>query len=300
MSKEINIQENDVLVYYLSSKTKELVQTVNLFLEFLMDPKEGYMQVTRENVEYNYVRKPIITGQMVQYVIRNILGTSYTIYPTFTNSYSTIFSKDAISSETDYIEHFYVSNMKKELKDKIKEVSNTSKIEYINESAREETLKYLDYLLNTIIKSEDDINRADEIIDELQIEGDNAFSPIDYGFLDDNDNILVGTFLWLFCGLEDWLENNVVNSNDIDIMLQLLLSEKMKSKYKTFTEETTIDEDEKLTIHKHLLDAFLVKELFLTNKAVEKLINVFYNITNYKGKDKESLIIRVKQFSNTI
>lgn len=298
----VDVNNYPSLLTYLKSKLKELVQTTSLFLEILLLPRDGYIRVSKENIQYKYVQKPVITGQMVRYVTRNILGEVSDVHPVYTSNYNSLFSStESNSSEYDYVEYFYVTNMKPEFKEYLSSLlSNENNIvEYINESGKEETLKYLDHLLNSIIKSEEDLERVDELIDELPYEGDNAANPKSYGFIDENDNILMGSLVWVFCGLEDWLESNVIQQDDIDIAVQIILSERLKKEYSSFL-VSKVDDVSKEALRKHLIDAFYTNGLFLTNKSIEKLIHVFYNLRNPKKKDKQVIDVRIRRFSYVI
>ena len=67
----IDISNNQDIIQYLASKLDQLSYTVNIFFDYIITPREGYVAVNKTSIQNGFINQPIITGQIVDYVIKN-------------------------------------------------------------------------------------------------------------------------------------------------------------------------------------------------------------------------------------
>jgi len=140
--------------------------------------------------------------------------------------------------------------------------------------------------INDIFKNHKNI--AEYLSENTNTDGDNVIFPKNFNFNDDDDNIIVQTFVWLMCGLNDWLEKDYIEEEDVKYMAKIMLGGLASE----MLSDTEINDDVKINIK----EALFLSDFFTSDKAATLMSKLFSNIKeNYEVISK-----RVKQFSIVI
>jgi len=299
----VDIQDNQDIVNFLTEKLDELSLIVNVFFEYLIIPREGYIQINKTNIKSGMINPPVITGQMIDYVIRNILNVVYDIEVTVESSYLQVFkslkakykTQGTLTTNEEYSSDDYsilffghMSGKVNDLFNELQKATTTiDKIEipvfpktlpYIDDSVELSIIRYLNYLLMMIYS-----NDRTELMENIDLynmkEGSNTFSPRDYGFLDDQSNITLQSFIWILSGLTDWIEKDYIEEEDVKYLIKIM------SNIKNIKVGNEVNEVQEMNIR----NAFFVNNFLISDKATRQLSN-YLNLV----KDEEHL---VKKFS---
>jgi len=309
--KIINV--NDEITHFIYECLEDLVDSTCSFFDYLLLPREGYLAVNYENVKNQRISDPKIGSTMVNYVRKNILNIEYLNQPTFYIYTNPIIDYYLKEEQIDILNVNNKHNMMfvKKLSPKTKEIlnsiyksSDSQDYEIINENVPFVISDYIIWLANQIIpldeNGEPDLNDMETIRVNMEfyrtLEGSNTREPKDYNFYENQQNIIVQTFIWLLCGLNDWLEKDRISLSDVEYMAKILLPDN-KDK---FTQSVNISKEEKYTIEKNIKFAVFTNNFFISESALEALINLFYNINEefYRNPDSSHLDLnRVKRLS---
>lgn len=299
MKKIIEIPEE--LENYILLKAKELAFTMTTFFEYIISPREHYIEIKLLEM------KPHITEKMLSYCIQNILGIIVDFNCQYTANYDKLlFTGTKI---TEYaINDFFILNCTDNLKDHITSLLNLEGYIFISTKAMELFRNYLDHVMNQALlaltegnldsdldeifkKSKGNINQI--INDYIVTDGDNVLFPKNYGFNEDEHNVLIQSFVWLLCGLNDWLDKDYIDSVDVTCMKKILFG---STDFDKKVNSKEIPDDITVTIK----ESMFLNDFYISEKAVNRLNKLFNNINYYTGEDKEHLIKRVNQFSINI
>ncbi len=312
MEKTIYKVENINLIDFLCDKLEDLITTCCFFFEYLIIPREGYLIISKENVEVEQVSPPIIGGTLINYVISNILGHSYNKFPYYSIYTSSIIDEYLkrqgvdISNLYNKYSSMFENKLSLETKLKINEILKSIEdkekpIEYIKESSYLPIDNYIIWLTSTIIESPENINDNDTIVKNIEyfnnIEGSNNFYPKDYNFYENDHNILTQTFIWILCGLNDWLEKNIITYTDIIFLNKILTP--IEDKIIADKNLSNINKDDFYNYTKQNLKAAIFSnDFFISDKAIEKITNLFINYSSKIRDDPSSNIVkRIKMLS---
>jgi hypothetical protein len=292
--KEI-IELPEQLLKYIKDKGNELAIISCLFFEFILTPRDNYIPITPE-------MKPKITDKMLSYIVQNILGVVVNSDTKYTINFD-VFTVPELNTQYP-VNDIFLSNMSEKLK-------NTMSYLDVNENKHIITTKsigifkeYIEHVLNEalLVLSEGDMemeinsimNKHKNILtyleDNLTTDGDNTLFPKDFGFIDDTENIIVQTFVWLLCGLNDWLDKDYIEEEDVKYMSKILfssLSSDMLNGSKT-------NEDIKIKIK----SALFLSDFYVSEKAGNLMSKLFSNIKENYGLS--SISKRIRQLSIVI
>jgi hypothetical protein len=294
MKKIIELPEE--LNDYILLKAKELAYTMGIFFEYILTPREHYVEIMLSEM------KPNITEQMLSYCIQNILGVVVDYNTEYTSNYERILNMS--DSKSEYIiNDFFVLNMSETLKDVLRELLKVDSYLFISLKAMNTFRSYLDHVLNQALLALTDGNIEENVEQEIKdkdilsilnenivTDGDNVLFPKNYGFNDDEHNIMMQTFVWLLCGLTDWLDKDYIDSVDVTYMFFILygstdIGSKISSKQ---------DPDDIKSIIK---ETMFLNDFYINEKAVNILNKRFSQINYYTGELKPQIMKRINQFS---
>ena len=278
--------ENKNLINFLIDKLDDLVSTSCYFFEYLLIPREGYVLITKENIEKedDSVSEPIIGGTLINYTISNILGHKYTTFPYYDIYTSYIIDSYLlkqnidISKLSDKYSTLFENKLSVDVKIKIQEIMDKKFEKYIRESVYSPIDNYLLWLTSVIIESPENIDNDEIILKNIQYfnsqEGNNIFIPKDYNFYEEDGNILTQTFIWILCGMNDWLEKNIITYTDI-IFMNKILSSSDKSVLADKNLRSVDKNDKYKYTEQNLKSAIFSNDFFISDKALDKLVNAF-------------------------
>ncbi len=297
MKKIIELPEE--LSDYILLKSKELAYTMCTFFEYIISPREHYIEINLSEM------KPHITEQMLSYCIQNILGIVVDFDTKYTADYDRILKMGESNSEYT-INDFFVLNMSDDLNSVLQPLLRTEGYLFVSSNAMNAFRSYLDHTLKQALIAltngnisetiEQDIKDKDIITilqDNIVTDGDNILFPKNYGFNDDEHNVMIQSFIWLLCGLTDWLDKDYIDSVDITYMFLILFGSRdigsaISSKKEPDDIKTTIKE------------AMFLNDFYINEKAVNMLNKRFSYINYYTGELKPQIIKRINQFSINI
>jgi hypothetical protein len=287
VDEQLKIDIPEQLTEYLKGKAKELANVSSLFFEYILLPRDNYIEITSD-------MKPKITDQMLSYVIQNILGIVVDTSVKYTANYNTIFKVPEINSEFE-INDFFVANSSQKLRNTLSYLNPTNE-SIVTEKAMELVKEYLDHHLNmaliTLTEGEienyqsyfNKIKNINEYLEEnTNTDGDNISFPKNYNFIDDVDNAITQSFVWLMCGMNDWLEKDYVEEDDVKYMIKIMFGDKVK-----IGKGSIYEEDVQINIK----EAMFLSDFYTSEKASILMSKLLSNI-----KNDETLIKRAYQFS---
>ena len=133
VDEQLKIDIPEQLTEYLKGKAKELANVSSLFFEYILLPRDNYIEITSD-------MKPKITDQMLSYVIQNILGIVVDTSVKYTANYNTIFKVPEINSEFE-INDFFVANSSQKLRNTLSYLNPTNE-SIVTEKAMELVKEY--------------------------------------------------------------------------------------------------------------------------------------------------------------
>lgn len=294
MKKIIELPEE--LNDYILLKAKELAYTMCIFFEYIISPREHYVEITLKEM------KPNITEKMMTYCIQNILGIIVDYNTEYTANYDRILKMGESTSEYT-INDFFILNMSETLESVLEDLLKVDGYLFISSRAMEVFRTYLDHVLNQALLALTEGNiddNVEQVIKDKDItsilsenivtDGDNVLYPKNYGFNDDEHNIMLQTFVWLLCGLTDWLDKDYIDTVDVTYMFFILygatdIGSKISSKQEPDDIKTVIKE------------TMFLNDFYINEKAVNMLNKRFSLINYYTGNLKPQIMKRINQFS---
>jgi hypothetical protein len=274
---------------YMRLKATELSYTCCMFFDYILTPRDNYAPVVPEMNAH-------ITHAMINYIIENILGVVVNSTVKYTTNYSIVLKSDGVNTG-NIIFDFVYSSAKESLINKLDYLQIKS---LMSLKAEEYFISYLDHCLNEalLVITDGDLNMSLEeafkndvnLEERINKDGDNTIFPKNYGFIDDDENIILQTFVWLFCGLNDWLNKDFLNHDDVEYALNILFP-KENIKYDLIKD---IDVDNE-TIG-YIKEALFMSDFYYTNEVIDTVGKVIINFRNY-GRGKEVVNNRFRQLS---
>jgi hypothetical protein len=288
--KEI-IELPDDFLEYVKERASDLANTVLILFEYILVPRDNYIEITPDML-------PQINDKMVSYTIQNILGVIVNSDTKYTVNYDSIFKVPEVSSEYS-INDFFIIHMSERLKNTMTFL-NPGNGPIISQQGMVLFKNYVEHVINEalIILSDGDLDMdindifknhtVEYLIENTIRDGDNVIFPKNYKFNDDEDNIIIQTFVWLMCGLNDWLEKDYIEEEDVKYMAKIMFN----SLSSDMLSGGDMNEDVKLGIK----EALFLSDFFTSDKAANLMSKLFSNIK--EGND--TINKRVKQFSIVI
>ena len=291
--KEI-IELPDELLTYVKEKATDLANASLLLFEYILIPRNNYVEVIPE-------MRPRITDKMISYTIQNILGVNLNIETMYTINFDNAFKVSSINSEYS-INDLFISLMSERLKNTLSYLipDNSSVIDekgisifklyiehVLNEALYTLSDGNLEMKVNDILKKHKNI--AEYLIENITTDGDNVIYPKSYGFNNDDDNVILQSFVWLMCGLNDWLDKDYIEEDDVKYMAKIMFSGLASDML-----NDEVNDDVKIKIK----EALFLSDFFTSDKAANLMSKLFSNIKENYNNDVYSK--RVKQFSIVI
>jgi hypothetical protein len=217
----LDIRFRDLLRMSVQEQYNFFIFVLATFFDYLLIPRNGYIEISESSVKSKYISKPKLTKIMVNYVIKNILGIDMVNFPTMNHSEYINILKTNNEIEIDFANKLssYSQKVLKEIYPKDENIS------IIADNAFSEINVFIDYIFNTYIATDGELTI--EIIEQniynwTHRKGDNVFLPIDYKFNNDVYNNMLQSFIWLLCGLNDWLEKDIIEESDVTTACKIL------------------------------------------------------------------------------
>ncbi len=297
MKKIIELPED--LNDYILLKAKELAYTMTTFFEYIISQREHYIEISLSEM------KPHITEQMLSYCIQNILGIIVDYNTEYTANYDRTLNVG--DGKTEYvINDFFILNMSDDLNSVLQPLLRSEGYLFVSSKSMNTFRNYLDHVLNQALLALTDGNISDKVEEDIKdkdvmtilheniiTDGDNVLYPKNYGFNDDEHNVMLQSFIWLLCGLTDWLDKDYIDSVDVTYMFLILFGSRdiwsaISSKQEPDDIKSTIKE------------AMFVNDFYINEKSVNMLNKRFSYINYYTGELKPQIIKRINQFSINI
>jgi len=293
--KDFLINQLDILSY-----------TTCIFYEYLLEKRDGYIEFSKENIDHHYINPPVISSTMINYVIRHLLNIDYNVSFNFSivknNVIKSYLAKQNIDLKniSDYDDALFYINMTPDLKFKLKLFyktdKDTSDVIYLDNDVNVQVSNYLNYFVNLILQDTDlsDIESINTNISNFYIkQGDNTFYPKDYNFIKEEQNIIVQSLVWLLCGICDWLEKDTITELDVTTINNILVPKNNRltanKNFKDIQSKDLIDD-----IRSKLKIAVYLNNFIITDKALDKLTKLFFNLSDTTNVD---MINRINYFS---
>lgn len=297
MKKIIELPED--LNDYILLKAKELAYTMTTFFEYIISQREHYIEISLSEM------KPHITEQMLSYCIQNILGIIVDYNTEYTANYDRTLNVG--DGKTEYvINDFFILNMSDDLNSVLQPLLRSEGYLFVSSKSMNTFRNYLDHVLNQALLALTDGNISDKVEEDIKdkdvmtilheniiTDGDNVLYPKNYGFNDDEHNVMLQSFIWLLCGLTDWLDKDYIDSVDVTYMFLILFGSRDIGSAISSKQEP---DDIKSTIK----EAMFVNDFYINEKAVNMLNKRFSYINYYTGELKPQIIKRINQFSINI
>ena len=300
----VSILSNVKLTRFILDSLDEMVENCCLFLEYIIKAREGYWKISPANVKLTGY--PMIGGTLINYVIKNIMDIEYVKKPILTAIINPIIVEYLKQYNIDYTlsSELYVlmfqHRMSNDLKLKIADAFENKDVKYLKDSAYDAVNKFIIYMINEILYINNEVISVDDessVVESIETykskEGSNAFFPKDYKFVDDSDNIIVQSLVWILCGLNDWLEKDTIDEYDINTLAKFL-----NKKSNILEEFIEYENEDEVNIKEKLKIAMFYNNFFISKNALNKLLEIFiklqkemkYNPLSYLSK-------RVRRFS---
>jgi hypothetical protein len=286
-----------------------MVDNCCLFLNYIIKYREGYWKISAENVKITGY--PSIGGTLINYVVSNIMNIEYNKQPVINTIINPILTEYLKQFNVKYdldsnlytliFEHKMSQDLKIKLNDIYKvDADETSQVKYLKDSSYDAINKFIINMINEILYFNGDVISIEDdssIIESIELykskEGSNTFIPKDYKFIEDNDNIIVQSLVWLLCGLNDWLEKDTIDTFDVTT-LPLILDKKTN----TLLKQTSIDPEELYNTKEKLKIAMFYNNFLISQKALDELSNIFINLQKEVKYNPSSYISsRIRRFS---
>jgi hypothetical protein len=297
MKKIIELPEE--LNDYILLKSKELAYTMCTFFEYIISPREHYVEISLSEM------KPHITEQMLSYCIQNILGIIVDYNTDYTANYDRILNVG--DGKTEYvINDFFILNMSDDLNSVLEPLIKSEGYLFVSSKAMIVFKNYLDHVLNQALLALTDGSISDSIEEDIKdkdimtilyenivTDGDNVLYPKNYGFNDDEHNVMLQSFIWLLCGLTDWLDKDYIDSVDVTYMFLILFGS--RDIVSAISSKQEPDD-----IKSIIKESMFLNDFYINEKAVNILNKRFSYINYYTGDLKPQIIKRINQFSINI
>jgi len=273
-----NLQSNKILSSAITKEYQFLIYTSATFLNYILVPREGYIVVSDESVKSGYTSKPKLTETMVRYIIRNILGINTYVDSQFdfSSDLENIFTRQDIL--INFSKHLTPDTQKI-----IKDIYSQEELgDIVSKGAYVGIYNYLSLILNKFINSSE-VN--DEQIEEninawASKEGDNVANPIDYGFKHDINNEILQSFIWIICGLTDWLEKDTIKTDDVIYACKILFHDHTDFYDKILKKSIDKNTDEYIVTYDILAGSLYKNDFFASPSAISRFTTAFINLMN--------------------
>jgi hypothetical protein len=280
-------KEADLITLALYNEYNFLIYIISTFFSYITIKRDGYISVTSESVESKLIGKPKLTDTMVKYAIRNILGVDII--------YSTIQIKRIVEFEffdklkvflmsKDQIEIDFANKLSKDIQTVLKDVYTKDDIELITNGAFNEIIQYMNFVFTQFIINDSEELSLDVIKSNIDNwthrKGDNTFVPIDYKFNNDVYNTMLQSYIWILCGLTDWLEKDTIDETDVITANKILFYRFEKYFNDKINIRVSKNTPQYIVITDNVSGALYNHDFFVSKTALETLVKNMSNLIN--------------------
>lgn len=310
-----NNSSSKILSNAVTAEYNKLIHTLSLFFDYIILPRKGYLEVSEENIKSKLMQSPVLNDIMVNYVIKNILGVTIDTDTTLSVSNSTK-SKQMEEIDTDFC-HLLSSKTQSVLasiytSEKDTDFCENKDILLMSPQAYIVINNYIMFFQEMFLSNTENGELIDELESNItnwtQREGDNMYNPIDYRFSNDTHNLILQSFIWTICGLNDWLEKDILTKDDIlysfhilfDNVIDKPLQKVILSIQSSETLQNRFNSNEYSVIQDNVAFSLYKNNFFISKSALELLTNILFNLFNNKDTVKfkniySNLLIYSKQ-----
>jgi hypothetical protein len=280
-------KEADLITVALYNEYNFLIYVISTFFSYITIKRDGYISVTSESIDSKLIGKPKLTDTMVKYVIRNILGVDI-IYSTIQNKQfielGLVDKLKVFLISKDQIEVDFANNLSKDIQKVLKEVYTKDDIELITNGAFNEIYQYINFVFSQFTISDSEELSLDVIKSNIDNwthrKGDNVFVPIDYKFNNDVYNTMLQSYIWILCGLTDWLEKDTIDETDVSTANKILFYGFEKYFNDKINIRVTKTTPQYIVITDNISGALYNHDFFVSKTALEKLVQNLSNLIN--------------------
>ena len=286
----LSVDSNYEFFGFIVESYTELFNTLVAFFDFVIAPRNSYISIDKETITKKYIGKPYLTRTMVAYCIKNILNVDVKDYDSekslYLNSIPHSLKGKDIPFEEFIQKQFLNSLHNKKILYDLRDEKLIELESIITPDAIKEIHNYLNFLLNTYTTEED-------IESFKNREGDNIFFPKDYKFIDEKYNLILQSFIWVLCGLEDWIDNEVVTEDDLTYVTEILLNTKSKKEVSDIigVKDGTLDFENDVDMEENFNDnidfAYYNNNFFVSKTAKIITVNIIKNIADKLDSDEK-------------
>lgn len=293
-----NTSSMKILSNAVTAEYNKLIHTLALFFDYIILPRNGYLEVSEENVQSKLIQYPVLNDIMVNYVVQNILGINIDTVMTLSESNNTK-SKNMAEIDTDFC-HELSSKTQNVLASiytskKDTDFCENKDILLMTPQAYVVINKYIMFFQEMFLSNTENGELVDilesNITNWTQREGDNMYNPIDYRFSNDAHNIILQSFIWTICGLNDWLEKDILIKDDILYSFHILFDNVIDKPLQKVmllipSLENHINSNEYIVIQDNIAFSLYKNNFFISKSALELLTNILFNLFNNKDTVK--------------
>lgn len=282
---DINTKKRDILITGLFKEYDFLMYVLATFFGYITVPRDGYIHVSEESIESKLIGKPKLNDTMVKYVIRNIIGVDMVHV-----------SQDSIKPSDFNISLFFTKNegeirfaekLPKETQKMLKSIYPKDDIEIITNGAFNEIQHYMDFIFTQFVSDKDDsLEQIQSNIENwTHRQGDNIFSPIDYKFNNSVYNTILQSYIWILCGLTDWLEKDTIDETDVQTTNKILFYG-IRSEYaEKLNINVSKNTPQYIVITEAVSGALYNHDFFVSKSGLEMLVKTISNLISQYHTD---------------
>jgi len=305
----IKKKEMDLITVALYKEYDFLINVISDFFSYITIKRDGYIDISSESIDSKLIGKPKLTDTMVKYVIRNILGVDI-IYSTiqirrfiqfefFEKLQISLMSKDQI--EADFADH-----LSKDIQNVLKQVYTKDDIELITNGAFNEITQYMNFVYTQFTISDQEELSLEVIQSNIDNwthrKGDNVFVPIDYKFNNDIYNTMLQSYIWVLCGLTDWLEKDTIDEIDVKFANKILFYGFETYFNQKININVSKNTPQYIVVSDNISRALYTRDFFVSKTALEMLAKNMSNLINQYHTDLlvYDKSVEEKEFSDKI
>jgi len=278
-------KEADLITVALYKEYNFLIYVISTFFSYITINRDGYISVTSESVDSKLIGKPKLTDTMVKYVIRNILGVDIIYSSVQMPGSIEFFDKLKVFFMTkDQIEVDFADRLSKDIQKVLKEVYTKDDIEIITNGAFNEITQYMNFVFTQFMISDSEELSLEVIKSNIDNwthrKGDNVFVPIDYKFNNDVYNTMLQSYIWVLCGLTDWLEKDTIDETDVITANKILFYRFEKYFNDKINIRVSKNTPQYIIVVDNISGALYNHDFFVSKTALEMLAKNISNLIN--------------------
>jgi|688.fasta_scaffold07870_5 hypothetical protein len=284
------MSQNQTFTNIISSLNDQCIGVFAVFLEYIVHPRNNYFVVSRENVNAGLTKAPMLTSQMVEYCLTNILPFSRVMKgPEVSRSLIPNFVDAA------HLKSMFEGKLSSKFKKEYEKLVTIWVEPYALNTYIQFVQKYIYFISikNNVLDLDDHKNQLERSKNVLTVTA--LGNPVDYGFKYDSQNYVAGSMIWVLAGLTDWLEKSDVDFIDVNVMTRILIPS--GNKIKNFTKDVVESKKEdQIFVEERLYEALSKEDMFPDKQSLTLLANVFVHINGAGDSVVEHAVQYCKSF----